>query len=544
TVARARAASLLTQSNFSKYYHGLEMERAQLLVLALCGHFGRKGAGPSVFPAMTIAGASAAIVAPGSLPPKAGAAVIGAKVLPRILAAKWRGEPEETVLRDLAAEECASGRYVSGVLFEWFHGGLEQLYGSAPASDPYLPRPTGDYLREALARRWQHRPARARQRVFFEVGGNLLRRARGHDRLRRAFLSEVDTLVTLDWRMSSTALASDYVLPAAAWYEKDDITWATPLVPFAHPTTAAVRPYREAKTDWEFHCELLATIERRARERGIKTFTDRSGRTRRLDQVYREFSFGYRFGERDAPVVLDELLGLTTNLGGTRWGQLKKRGFARYSALGLDFINTPNATDLTPGDTITAGTWHTEKKIPWPTLTRRIQFYVDHPWFLELGEELPAHKDPPPFGGDYPLALTTQHARWSIHASWRDAPELLRLDRGEPVVRLNPRDARSRAIGDGDMVRVYNDLGAFFARAKLAPSIQPGQVVIEHAWEPYQFVGHRSHQSLVAGAVNPLQLAGGYEQLCVTPVTGQPGSADRATRVEVEPARARAGRQH
>ena len=30
-----------------------------------------------------------------------------------------------------------------------------------------------------------------------------------------------------------------------------------------------------------------------------------------------------------------------------------------------------------------------EKKRPYPTLTGRQQFYIDHPWFLELGEELP-----------------------------------------------------------------------------------------------------------------------------------------------------------
>ena len=36
-----------------------------------------------------------------------------------------------------------------------------------------------------------------------------------------------------------------------------------------------------------------------------------------------------------------------------------------------------------------------EKKRPYPTLTGRQQFYIDHPWFLELDEALPTHKEPP-----------------------------------------------------------------------------------------------------------------------------------------------------
>ena len=49
-IARAKAAAVLTQANFSKYYHGLEMERAQILVMTLAGQFGKKGSGFAGFP--------------------------------------------------------------------------------------------------------------------------------------------------------------------------------------------------------------------------------------------------------------------------------------------------------------------------------------------------------------------------------------------------------------------------------------------------------------------------------------------------------------
>ena len=74
-----------------------------------------------------------------------------------------------------------------------------------------------------------------------------------------------------------------------------------------------------------------------------------------------------------------------------------------------------------------ANSWHVQKKIPWPTLTRRLQFYIDHPFYQELGEVLPVHKDLPPIGGNYPLRMTSGHNRWSIHAAWRDQKALLQL---------------------------------------------------------------------------------------------------------------------
>jgi len=81
---------------------------------------------------------------------------------------------------------------------------------------------------------------------------------------------------------------------------------------------------------------------------------------------------------------------------------------------------------------------------------------------------MPVYKEPPPAGGDYPLRLTGGHTRWSIHATWRDSPLMLRLQRGEPALWMSLVDARARGIADGDRVRVHNDNGAFEASAKLA----------------------------------------------------------------------------
>jgi len=532
-LAKAKAAVAITQTNFSKYYHGMEMERAQILAFALAGQIGKKGAGIGAFPYMSIAGPEALAVASGKLPPKVGLAVLGLKSLPAMAKMKWDGYSTEMMLSALTREEYKSGRFLATPLWLYKYGGLEGLYGSAQSWDPNLKRSFKEYFDEAVEKGWQIVP-QTRPRIVFEVGGNLLRRVRGYDRLIDGLLPKLDLLVTVDWRMSNTARYSDYVFPAAGWYEKDDITWGSPITPFSHVTTRAVEPIAESKTDWEFHCLFLKTVQQRAVERKISTFTDRAGKKRRLDRVYDEFTFGGRYTENNTEEFLAEMLELTTNLGGVSWEELKDKGYARYTGVGMSPSQIGHATDFEPAETITANTWQVQKKQPWPTLTRRMQFYIDHPFFIELGEVLPVHKDNPKMGGDYPLEMTGGHTRWSIHASWRDDKNLLRLQRGEPVVYIGQDDAASRGITDGEQVRVYNDVGSFRIHAKVAPSVRPGQVIVYHAWEPHQFTAGNSHQSLIPSPMNPIHLAGGYFQLQPTLLMGEPGCPDRGTRVQVE----------
>ncbi|MBV6416032.1 MAG: Dimethylsulfide dehydrogenase subunit alpha [Steroidobacteraceae bacterium] len=532
-IAAARAATCLTQSNFSKYYHGLEMERCQILVLTLCGQIGRKGSGITGFPAMAASGIDAVSAAPGSLTPKLGAMLLEMKAMPRALQAKLAGLTDEMIAYELMRDFYRSGNLVSGNLF-WHQVGLGDLYGSSARWDPSMKRELCAFLEDAFREGWQIQPSTTRQRIFLEVGGNILRRTRAYDRLQESFIAGLDLLVTLDWRMSNTALHSDYVFPAAGWYEKDDITWATPLAPYAHVVTRAVPPLAESKSDWAFNALLMKTVQQRARERGIRDFTDRAGKTRRLDEVFDQFSFGGRFDELGEEKMMQELMSMVDNLGGISWEEIRKKGYARYTGLGTQFLNLGNATDIKADETITANTWHTEKKQPWPTLTRRIQFYIDHPFFLEQGEQLPSHKDSPAIGGAYPLRMTCAHARWSIHASWRDDKYLLRLQRGEPEIQIGTRDAARRGIVDGDRVRVYNDIGSFKTLAKVVPGLRPGQVLVHHAWEPFQYEDGKSYATVTANPLNPLQLAGGYFHLQPLPNAGTPGPADRDTVVEVE----------
>ncbi len=63
---------------------------------------------------------------------------------------------------------------------------------------------------------------------------------------------KVDLVTTLDFRMSSTCLYSDIVLPTACWYEKDDLN-TSDMHPFIHPLSQATDPAWEARSDWEIY---------------------------------------------------------------------------------------------------------------------------------------------------------------------------------------------------------------------------------------------------------------------------------------------------
>ena len=82
---------------------------------------------------------------------------------------------------------------------------------------------------------------------------------------------KLDLLVTLDFRMSGSALYSDVVLPAATWYEKEDIS-STDMHPFVHPFSQAVAPPWEARSDWDAFCTLADAFTAVAGERlGVRS---------------------------------------------------------------------------------------------------------------------------------------------------------------------------------------------------------------------------------------------------------------------------------
>ena len=73
-----------------------------------------------------------------------------------------------------------------------------------------------------------------------------------HDKIERG---KMDLIVDLNFRMDTSALYSDIVLPTASWYEKDDLS-STDMHSFIHPLQAAVTPCWEAKSDWKIFRDI------------------------------------------------------------------------------------------------------------------------------------------------------------------------------------------------------------------------------------------------------------------------------------------------
>lgn len=75
---------------------------------------------------------------------------------------------------------------------------------------------------------------------------------------------KLDLLVSLDFRMTSTPLYSDIVLPAATWYEKHDLS-STDMHPFVHPFNPAIDPLWESRSDWDIFKTLSKEISEMAK---------------------------------------------------------------------------------------------------------------------------------------------------------------------------------------------------------------------------------------------------------------------------------------
>ena len=95
-----------------------------------------------------------------------------------------------------------------------------------------------------------------------QEGRALPKEAKWHD---EAPEGKLDLLVCIDFRMSTTAVYSDIVLPTASWYEKNDLN-TSDMHPFIHPLQAAVDPAYESKSDWEIFKSIAKKFQEVAPE--------------------------------------------------------------------------------------------------------------------------------------------------------------------------------------------------------------------------------------------------------------------------------------
>src|SRR5690606_23803166 len=85
-------------------------------------------------------------------------------------------------------------------------------------------------------------------------------------------IGKLDLLLSLDFRMTSTTIYSDIVLPAATWYEKYDLS-STDMHPFVHSFNPAIAPPWQTRTDWDAFKAIATEFSRLAKDR-LGTRTD------------------------------------------------------------------------------------------------------------------------------------------------------------------------------------------------------------------------------------------------------------------------------
>ncbi|MBP2452943.1 molybdopterin guanine dinucleotide-containing S/N-oxide reductase [Mycolicibacterium lutetiense] len=287
-------------------------------------------------------------------------------------------------------------------------------------------------------------------RCVYWSGGNPFHHHQNIPRLRRA-LSRVDTIVVHDPYWTAMAKHADIVVPSTTAYEREDYSGSRndPLL-VAMP--ALTQPYADSRDDYATFSALAARL-------GFgEQFTE--GRTARewLVHMYEKWSAGLGF---EVPEFDDFWAA----------GQLRlptEQGLTLLSGFRADPIGQPLAT---PSGRIEIFS-HTIDGFGYDDC-------VGHPRWYEPTEWL---------GGEraraYPLHLLANQPATRLHSQLDGgATSQSSKVQGREPIRIHPDDAAARGVGDGDVVRVFNDRGACLAGVVIDDRLRPAVVQLSTgAW--------------------------------------------------------------
>jgi DMSO reductase family type II enzyme molybdopterin subunit len=542
----SRKTKIFIGWNSGKYYHGDLMERAMALLLGLTGNWGKKGTGTRSW---AVTGMDGQLMMPLKDGPGQEAAqrhIAGLIAIRRMIASQDPTQTREMLLNrilEMASETGAAGAPAPPAFLWYYQMGYKERWNDPENNCPSMKRSFDDYVTEAIERGWWgEKISKAYQtvepRVLWESGGNYLRRNRGGQKhLLEHFWPKLSLVVSVDYRITTTGLFSDYILPAAQHYEKLGHSMASVHHLNWVLSDRAVPPAGSALPDREIGVRILAAIERRAAARGVKELEDWTGTKHSLEGLVDRMTLGG--GVREEEDFWDENLRDSAVYGilpkGTTLEVLRQKGFVRMTGWGMTGHGESQASTIKPDEVHNPLRWHTEDKIPYDTLVRRAQYYIDHEWFIEAGEELPTHKEVPNHGGaQRSFQMTSGHNRWSIHAMNMTNNIIQNTHRGEPFVFINDADAEELGIENGEKIKLVCNVGDCIIQAKISPSVRPKQVILYNGFEPYQHENWYSQSDLEPGHTKHLGFAGGYGHLKYRLMSWQPIPADRAVRVDIQ----------
>lgn len=268
-------------------------------------------------------------------------------------------------------------------------------------------------------------------------------------------LPNIEFFVVIDTEFTDTARYADIVLPAAFWFEVNDlrVSYNNPYILIQEK---AIEPLYESKPD----AEIMAMI---GRKMGLGEF------------------FPEHYTDEDwIQMLLDSDVLRQMNI---TYDRLKKEKVIRGEGSAEKPYIRGELYFLTP-----TGRAELYCENPQP----RVNYGQDLSGVIEK-ERLPYFKPPAeawkdhPLYQKYPLVFIQEHSRFRSHTQWFNTPMLKELD-PEPLAKISRADAEARGIKTGDIVEVFNDRGKAVLKAEVNDAIPPGVIVIPKGWQREQFI--------------------------------------------------------
>lgn len=283
-------------------------------------------------------------------------------------------------------------------------------------------------------------------KLIYWAGGNPFHHQQDLTRLCRAWLKP-ETVIAHEIWWNPLARQADIVLPATTSLERNDIGFNSSDA-YMIAMKQALAPVGEAKNDYEIFagiaeqlgCRTEFTLDRSELEWLKTMYDDYAGRS---PLELPEFA---EFWEADYVQVPPE--------------QVDKVFLSEFRANPIAHaLPTPSGKIELFSSTIAAFD------------------YSDcpgHACWLEPAEWL-GH----PQAQSYPLHLLSNQPAQRLHSQF-DHSDFSRSSKvaGREPVRMNPQDAQARRLGDGDLVRVFNERGACLAGVIIDVALRPGVVQI------------------------------------------------------------------
>ena len=291
-------------------------------------------------------------------------------------------------------------------------------------------------------------------RLLYSIGGNPFHHNGNLNRFLEGW-QRLDTVIVHEPWWNPAARHADIVLPATTTMERNDIL-AQEYTPFWIAMKQVIEPVGQARNDFDIMASLASRL---GFGHAYTQGRDEMGWLAHMYEQARAQAQALGFEPPDFQAFWDE-------------GTYEFPPPSESKVLLGDFRRDPAAHRLaTPSG-----------RIEIYSSTIAGYHYADcpaHPAWLEPAEWLGS-----PAASRFPLHLLSNQPTPRLHSQHDHAPASRRTKvSGREALALHPDDARSRGLVPGDVVRVFNERGAFLAGLVVVDHLRPGVAQISTgAW--------------------------------------------------------------